>query len=113
MPRMKMGPKGKMKKPGGMLKKPNTPGEKGRMVKGMITKALADLRKQQQQEAQDLENAKKERIRKIAGNLIGPKSTQSKQLEGFTGFRDDDDEDELGMKNRSKNKTMGRIKIGY
>ena len=45
MPRMKMGPKGKMKKPGGMLKKPNTPGEKGRMVKGMITKALADLRK--------------------------------------------------------------------
>tara|TARA_B100000242_G_C42911846_1_gene422762 strand:+ start:309 stop:599 length:291 start_codon:yes stop_codon:yes gene_type:complete len=76
-------------------------------------KALADLRKQQQQEAQDLENAKKERIRKIAGNLIGPKSTQSKQLEGFTGFRDDDDEDELGMKNRSKNKTMGRIKIGY
>jgi|TARA_Y100000361_G_C11046432_1_gene282736 hypothetical protein len=45
MPRMKMGPKGRMKKPGGMLKKPNTPGEKGRMVKGMITKALADLRK--------------------------------------------------------------------
>jgi hypothetical protein len=42
---MKMGPKGRMKKPGGMLKKPNTPGEKGRMVKGMITKALADLRK--------------------------------------------------------------------
>ena len=28
MPRMKMGPKGRMKKPGGMLKKPNTPGEK-------------------------------------------------------------------------------------
>ena len=76
-------------------------------------KALADLKKQQQQEAQDLENAKKERIRKIAANMIGPKSTQSKQLEGFTGFRDDDDEDELGMKNRSKNKTMGRIKIGY
>ena len=45
MPIMKMGPKGRMKKPGGMLKKPNTPGEKGRMVKGMITKALADLRK--------------------------------------------------------------------
>ena len=45
MPRMKMGPKGKMKKPGGMLKKPNTPGEKNRAVKGFITKALADLRK--------------------------------------------------------------------
>ena len=75
-------------------------------------KALADLKKQQQQEAQDLENDKKERIRKIAANMIGPKSTQSKQLEGFTGFRDDD-EDELGLKNRSKNKTMGRIKIGY
>tara|TARA_R100000734_G_C3300339_1_gene91071 strand:+ start:919 stop:1137 length:219 start_codon:yes stop_codon:yes gene_type:complete len=40
-----MGPKGRMKKPGGMLKKPNTPGEKGRAVKGFITKALADLRK--------------------------------------------------------------------
>ena len=45
MPRMKMGNKAKGKKPAGMLKKPNTPGEKGRMVKGMITKALADLRK--------------------------------------------------------------------
>ncbi len=45
MPRMKMGPKGRMKKPGGMLKKPNTPGEKGRAVKGMITRALATLRK--------------------------------------------------------------------
>ena len=45
MPRKKMGPKGRMKKPGGMLKKPNTPGEKSRAVKGFITKALADLRK--------------------------------------------------------------------
>ena len=45
MPRKKMGPKGRMKKPGGMLKKPNTPGEKGRAVKGMITRALATLRK--------------------------------------------------------------------